>query len=55
MIKAASLLIGLGHPAIPTNIPGVWTVGQLEDNPQTFWADIPPAILGRTETPRIDP
>ena len=40
-LKAASLQFVLGHPAIPTNIPGVRTVAQLDDNLQTFRADIP--------------
>uniref|UniRef100_UPI00118349A3 aldo/keto reductase n=1 Tax=Paraburkholderia sp. BCC1886 TaxID=2562670 RepID=UPI00118349A3 len=43
-LKAASLQFVLGHPAIPTNIPGVRTVAQLEDNLNTFRADIPAAF-----------
>ncbi|MBC8642299.1 aldo/keto reductase [Caballeronia sp. EK] len=56
-LKAASLQFVLGHPAIPTNIPGVRTVAQLEDNLQTFRADIPSAFwdeLKRRELIRQD-
>ncbi|WP_235012144.1 hypothetical protein [Caballeronia catudaia] len=40
-LKAAALQFVLGHPAIPTNIPGVRTVAQLDDNLQTFRTVIP--------------
>jgi D-threo-aldose 1-dehydrogenase len=56
-LKAAALQFVLGHPAIPTNISGVRTVAQLEDNLQTFKADIPPAFwdeLKRRELIRQD-
>ena len=56
-LKAAALQFVLGHPAIPTNIPGVRTIAQLEDNLQTFRADIPPAFwaeLKRRELIRED-
>ena len=56
-LKAAALQFVLAHPAIPTNIPGVRTVAQLEDNLQTFRAEIPPAFwaeLKRRELIRQD-
>ncbi|MBK5065630.1 aldo/keto reductase, partial [Paraburkholderia domus] len=56
-LKAAALQFVLGHPAIPTNIPGVRTVAQLEDNLQTFRAEIPAefwAELKRRELIRQD-
>lgn len=56
-LKAASLQFVLGHPAIPTNIPGVRTVAQLDDNLQTFKATIQPefwAELKRRELIRPD-
>lgn len=56
-LKAASLQFVLGHPAIPTNIPGVRTVAQLDDNLHTFKATIPPAFwaeLKRRELIRPD-
>ena len=56
-LKAAALQFVLGHPAIPTNIPGVRTVAQLEDNLKTFRADIPAAFwaeLKRRELIRQD-
>lgn len=56
-LKAAALQFVLGHPAIPTNIPGVRTVAQLEDNLQTFRAEIPVefwAELKRRELIRED-
>jgi D-threo-aldose 1-dehydrogenase len=56
-LKAASLQFVLGHPAIPTNIPGVRTVAQLDDNLETFKAKIPAAFweeLKRRELIRAD-
>ncbi|SAL46588.1 aldo/keto reductase [Caballeronia sordidicola] len=56
-LKAAALQFVLAHPAIPTNIPGVRTVAQLEDNLQTFRAQIPSAFwaeLKRRELIRQD-
>ena len=56
-LKAAALQFVLGHPAIPTNIPGVRTVAQLEDNLQTFRTEIPAqfwAELKRRELIRED-
>jgi D-threo-aldose 1-dehydrogenase len=53
----AALQFVLGHRTIPTNIPGVRTVAQLDDNLQTFRADIPPAFsaeLKRRELIRQD-
>ncbi len=43
-LKAAALQFVLAHPAIATNIPGVRTVAQLEDNIQTFKTQIPVAF-----------
>lgn len=43
-LKAAALQFALAHPAIATNIPGVRTVAQLEDNIETFKAQIPAAF-----------
>jgi D-threo-aldose 1-dehydrogenase len=40
-LKAAALQFVMGHPAIPTNIPRVRSVVQLEDNLRTFQTEIP--------------
>lgn len=56
-LKAAALQFVLAHPAIPTNIPGVRTVAQLEENLRTFRTDIPPELwaeLKRHELIRED-
>ncbi|SAL76363.1 aldo/keto reductase [Caballeronia arvi] len=56
-LKSAALQFILAHPAIPSIIPGVRSVGQLEANVQTFKADIPPDFwdeLRRQELIRTD-
>ncbi|NVH74107.1 aldo/keto reductase [Paraburkholderia sp. JPY432] len=56
-LKSAALQFVLGHPAIPTNIPGVRNVAQLDENLRTFSADIPTAFwdeLKRRELIRQD-
>ena len=56
-LKAAALQFVLAHPAIPTNIPGVRTIAQLDDNLQTFRTEIPAAFwaeLKRRELIRED-
>ncbi|MGU7770368.1 aldo/keto reductase [Burkholderia sp. MR1-5-21] len=40
-LKSAALQFVVGHPAIPTIIPGVRSVAQLDENLRTFEADIP--------------
>ena len=52
-LKAAALQFALAHPAIATNIPGVRTVAQLEDNIETFKVEIPAAFWGALRTNRL--
>lgn len=56
-LKAAALQFVLGHPAIPTNIPGARSVAQLDENIETFRTEIPSAFwaeLKRRELIRED-
>jgi D-threo-aldose 1-dehydrogenase len=56
-LKSAALQFVVAHPAIPTIIPGVRSVAQLNENLQTFKADIPAefwAELRRRELIRPD-
>ncbi|RZF24349.1 aldo/keto reductase [Paraburkholderia sp. UYCP14C] len=56
-LKSASLQFVVGHPAIPTIIPGVRSLAQLDENLRTFKADIPPEFwveLRRRELIRPD-
>jgi D-threo-aldose 1-dehydrogenase len=52
-LKAAALQFALAHPAIETNIPGVRTVAQLQDNIQTFKAHIPDAFWTALRTKNL--
>jgi D-threo-aldose 1-dehydrogenase len=47
------LQFALAHPAIATNIPGVRTVAQLEDNIETFKVEIPAAFWAALRTNRL--
>jgi D-threo-aldose 1-dehydrogenase len=58
-LKAAALQFVLGHPAIPTTIPGVRTVSQLSENlkllgvhiPSDFWEELKETGLLRSDAP----
>ena len=52
-LKAAALQFALAHPAIATNIPGVRTVAQLQDNIETFKAQIPSAFWTKLRTKQL--
>ncbi len=52
-LKAAALQFALAHPAIATNIPGVRTVAQLEDNIETFKVEIPAAFWAALRTSKL--
>jgi D-threo-aldose 1-dehydrogenase len=56
-LKSAALQFVVGHPAIPTIIPGVRSVAQFDENLQTFKVYIPPEFwveLRRRELIRPD-
>ncbi|CAB3803937.1 Pyridoxal 4-dehydrogenase [Paraburkholderia ultramafica] len=56
-LKSAALQFVVAHPAIPTIIPGVRSIAQLDENLRTFAADIPSGFwseLRRLELIRPD-
>jgi D-threo-aldose 1-dehydrogenase len=52
-LKAAALQFVLAHPAIATNIPGVRTLAQLQDNIETFKTSIPDAFWTALRTKKL--
>jgi D-threo-aldose 1-dehydrogenase len=52
-LKAAALQFVLAHPAIATNIPGVRTVAQLQDNIETFKTSIAHAFWTALRTKKL--
>jgi D-threo-aldose 1-dehydrogenase len=52
-LKSAAMHFILAHPAIPTVIPGVRNVNQLNENFSTFQAKIPPDFWSELQRLRL--